>query len=196
MDTKTIMLMGRSGSGKGSQAKLLKEYLEKTTGLGVIYISTGDKMREVMALKGNETARLIDEKIMKNGNLAPHALPIWAWLDVLIHQDLHNGKHLILDGTPRMAPEAEILIGVLKFYEREHITPIALDIPRDEAERRLLARGRADDVVENIKNRLDSYEAHAIPTIVVLNKIYKVHNIFATGDKSAIHEKIIKIINA
>ncbi len=43
----TFLLFGRSGCGKGTQAKLLQDYLEKRDGPGsALYIYVGDKMRE------------------------------------------------------------------------------------------------------------------------------------------------------
>src|SRR3989344_985591 len=48
MSPQTIIFFGRSGSGKGTQARLLEEYLRKndSSKRGVIYIETGARFRQ------------------------------------------------------------------------------------------------------------------------------------------------------
>ena len=195
MSTVTVMLVGRSGCGKGTQAKLLKEYLERTTGREVVYVSTGDKMREAMKL-GNATARLIEEKIMKAGNLAPHALAVWAWFDTFIQQGLSNDKHLIFDGTPRTKEEAVMMVDVLEWYGRKAVYPILLQATAEEVTRRMLARGRADDSPENIRNRLAFYEHQVLPAFGVLGYRYGFQSATAgDDDPETIHRKILTLLD-
>lgn len=194
----TVMFIGRSGCGKGTQGKLLKEYLERTTGKEAIHVSTGDQMRAVLAMQ-NDTARLINEKIMQAGELAPLFLAVWAWGDIFI-KNLSADKHLILDGTPRTALEAEMMVEALNFYERRRVYPIVLDIPKEEAVRRMLARGRADDTPENIESRLSFYKKQVAHARHILKWRYIAWGTFLhlSADKKSpeeIHQEILSFIN-
>jgi len=46
MDPQAFIFFGRSGSGKGTQAKLLVEALKEKTGREVLYVETGQRFRE------------------------------------------------------------------------------------------------------------------------------------------------------
>ncbi|MEK7647039.1 MAG: nucleoside monophosphate kinase [Patescibacteria group bacterium] len=170
------MFIGRSGCGKGTQSRLLKEYLERTTGQKVIHVSTGDQMRTVMR-SNNETARLIDKKVMRAGGLAPVFLPIWAWGDIFVKY-LSADQHVILDGAPRTELEAKVIIEALQFYGRLRVYPFVLDVSAEEVAQRMSLRGRADDTPGNIQNRMAFYKNHVVPAQDVLKQHYRAWNTF------------------
>ncbi len=102
----TFIFIGRSGCGKGTQADLLKEYLEKNRSNSVFYLESGARFREFIS-QNSFTANLSRE-IMKSGGLQPAFLAIHIWSHIMIEQ-MNEGKHLIIDGTPRLLDEAKIL---------------------------------------------------------------------------------------
>ena len=57
-----FILMGPSGSGKGTQAKLLMKYLKNNTNLPLSYLSTGESFRKFIK-KQNYTAKLTKDKL-------------------------------------------------------------------------------------------------------------------------------------
>jgi adenylate kinase len=94
-----LVLFGPPGSGKGTQAKMLKERL------GVPHISTGDMLREHIRTGnsvGKEAAAL-----MKVGSLAPDDIVNHLVADRLADPDCARG--FILDGYPRTRQQAETL---------------------------------------------------------------------------------------
>jgi adenylate kinase len=102
-----LILFGAPGSGKGTQAKLLKQ------GLGVPHISTGDMLRERVALKdalGSEVAG-----ILQSGALVPDETVNRLVADRIEQPDCQHG--FILDGYPRTVQQAEILSGLLQAKE-------------------------------------------------------------------------------
>ena len=67
MKPQTFIFFGRSGCGKGTQATLLKEYMEKIDPKNkVLYVETGAKFREFMA-KNNYSNGLAKAVIDKKG---------------------------------------------------------------------------------------------------------------------------------
>lgn len=151
---KTIFLVGRAGCGKGTQAALIRKLLgeEKT-----LYFYTGQKFRELADGGHTYTTDMLREKVLERGLLAPRFLAIWAWADKFI-RELKPDQHILLDGSPRIALEAEILMQGLTFYNRDHAVMLHIDIPASEAIARLSKRGREDDVPEAITQRMEIFE--------------------------------------
>ncbi len=196
METYGFVFIGRSGCGKGTQAALLKSLLEKKYGEGsVLYVSSGEQLRELVIHKEFFTANLVDEKILKAGEKAPSALGIWAWAQELIHGATKN-NHLIVDGAPRTVFEAEILDEMFDFLGRNKIMHIFLNVGAEWVYKRMMARGREDDNPENIKHRMAYYERLVVPTIDFYKKDVEHHFIEINGEQEIekVHGDIVKAL--
>ena len=159
----TFIFFGPSGSGKGTQAKLLIEYLKEHYGdHKSIYIETGERFRE-FAKRNNHTSELVNQ-VLGSGGLLPAFLPIWIWTDFLVDNYTGN-EHLVLDGLSRQPHEAPILDSAIKFYAIAKPIVIAINLSREEAAKRLKGRGRGDDTGADILKRLDWYDGNVIPAI-------------------------------
>lgn len=102
-----LILFGAPGSGKGTQAKLLKQ------GLGLPHISTGDMLRERVARK--DALGLEVEGILQSGALVPDATVNALVADRIEQPDCIPG--FILDGYPRTVSQAKILVELLRSRE-------------------------------------------------------------------------------
>lgn len=98
-----LIIFGPPGSGKGTQAKLLK------SSLGVAHISTGDMLRAAVA-SGSELGREVDE-LLKAGSLVPDELVNRLVAARWTEPDCETG--FILDGYPRTVAQAALLKDVL-----------------------------------------------------------------------------------
>ncbi|MFH1671506.1 MAG: nucleoside monophosphate kinase [Candidatus Portnoybacteria bacterium] len=130
---KIIILLGRSGSGKGTQAKLLiKEF-------GFDYLGSGKLLRERMEVKdftGEKLAGFVNE-----GVLAPTWLVFNIWTQELEKiKNKKNFKGLIIDGSPRKVFEAELISYAFDWFELKNIKVVLVDISRQEAFDRLTKR--------------------------------------------------------
>lgn len=94
-----LILFGPPGSGKGTQAKLLKERL------GIPHISTGDMLRDRLALGDPLGVQL--QELMHSGRLVPDEVVNQLVEDRLSQPDCANG--FILDGYPRTLQQAQVL---------------------------------------------------------------------------------------
>jgi len=170
MPTQTFILIGRSGCGKGTQGKLIEEYLKtqdkvggaKKAGRPVYYLETGARFREFF--KEESYSSSLAREIYDRDDRQPDFLAIWMWSHLLL-KDLTEGEHLIADGTCRSLPEAQVFDGALKFYKRK-ANIVYIDVGREWSEKRLLARGRADDAsLAKITKRLDWFDRDVMPAI-------------------------------
>ncbi len=192
-NTRTFILFGISGAGKGTQAKLLTEYLVKNDSKReTVYLSTGELFRVFMK-SGSYTAFKVKE-ILDEGGLLPEFLPIWIWTNFFNENIKTNTEHLILDGIARRAPEAPILGRALSFYRRTISDIILINVSRELAIKRLKERGRYDDNDENIATRLDWYKTNVVPSINYFreNEGFVVHDIDGERSVEKVHEDILK----
>lgn len=190
---KNFILIGRSGCGKGTQADLLMDYLKRETGHPVFYVENGQKFRDFFERKENVTSQ-ISAKIYEEGGLQPEFLSTYMWADQLI-ESFDNKMHLVIDGAPRRLHEGYLLDSAFKFYGRHDTHILFLDISREEAEKRLLARGREDDKdKEDIKRRLDWYDTDVVPVLTFFknNPDYNFHTIDGEKTVEEIHREIIE----
>ncbi len=190
MNSKAFVFFGRSGCGKGTQAKLLVDFL-KEKGEKVFYIETGSTFRELV--KGdNITSRNI-QNILRDGHLIPVFLPIWIWTDFLM-KNFTGQENIILDGVCRRKEEAVALDSAFDFYKIEKPNIILMNVSKDWSYTRMMERKRADDSPEKIQNRLGWYERDVLPSIEYFKSKDNFNFIEINGEQSVedIHKEIIK----
>ncbi len=160
---KTFVMLGKPGSGKGTQTK----FLSQETGFEVF--STGDKFRDLQKADTPLGHKIAD--IMDNGNLMPYWFAGFLFQEAVIY--LPKDAGIIYEGAARKVPEAELFHDVMGWLERPY-KAIYLDITHEESMKRLLKRrhieGRADDEESKIQNRLSVYEKEIKPTLEVFKK--------------------------
>ena len=194
MQPQTFIFFGPSGSGKGTQAKLLREELEKRDpGKKILHIETGEKLRE-LAEKDSYTGRKVKE-ILEEGTLAPVFLPIWIWTEILM-ENVSGDEHIFMDGISRRLEEANVLDSAIKFYKRENPTDVSIEVSDKWAKDRLLRRGRSDDNEEEIERRLDFYHKDVIPVIEYFknNPYYRFIPIDGEHTIEEVHQDLMKRI--
>lgn len=191
MTPQTFIFIGRSGCGKGTQAKLIQEYLENNDPKGkVLYIQTGQELRKF--IKGDSTTQKLCKIVYDKGGLQPEFLAVHMWTRVLVNE-YTAGEHLVLDGMPRKYHEAGVLDSIWSFYKIKHPYVVFLDIPKDEAMKRLLARKRFDDNEKEIEERLSWFEEEVVPTLDFFknNPDYHYFAVDGTCSPEEVHKEII-----
>ncbi|MCL2246526.1 MAG: adenylate kinase [Lentimicrobiaceae bacterium] len=166
-----IVLLGAPGSGKGTQAHLLKKryHLE--------HVSTGELYRKEIAT--GSPIGMMAKRIIDKGNLCPNELT----LDMLYHfcSSFKNAHGFLLDGVPRTLDQAQMMEGI----GYPHVIPVTLavyiKVNENEAVERLAKRAillkRTDDTPEIIRKRFVNYENQTKPLIAhyrAQNKLLKV----------------------
>ena len=178
----TCVFFGLSGSGKGTQAKLLLKYLEEhDSPRKALYVETGARFRELQE-KGTFTSVKVKE-VTTAGKFLPPFLPIWNWTGFLI-EHYTGAEHLVFDGVCRQPEEAPIFDSALQFYGIEKPTIVLLETHREEIKDRLLKRGRYDDTDEKIDERVKAFENSALPAITYFRKAPTCRFVTVNGDQT------------
>ena len=150
-DINTFLMVGRPGSGKGTQAKLLAE------SIGAPIFSTGDEFRALAAGDTYLGTRL--KGAMESGELLPHWLASFTFEKALF--SLAPEDKIIFEGACRTGPEAELFHEISLWLPRPYCA-VYLRISEEEAWTRLLDRakksGRADDDTAAIRRRFEEYK--------------------------------------
>lgn len=169
MENLTLIFIGMSGCGKGTQIELLSEYLErKEPNIPVFHMQIGQYFRDFVSR--DTYAAEIARKNMKEGKRGADFLAMWMWSNVMV-KNLTGKEHLILDGSPRSLNEAQNLDIAMKFFKREQPVVIHLKVSSKWSEQHLLERAkkqesdRSDDVLENIRKRIAWYEQDVLPAV-------------------------------
>lgn len=181
-----LLIMGRPGAGKGTQAVNIKEYW------GIPHISTGDMFRAAMK-EGTELG-LLAKSYMDKGALVPDEVTIGIVKERLLKDDCKTG--FLLDGFPRTVSQAEALDDFMK--EQGIALDAVLDVNVDASIliRRIVGRRlcktcgatyhiefnkpkqdgicdncqtalyqRADDTIETAGSRLEVYDNQTAPLL-------------------------------
>ncbi len=187
-----FIFYGISGAGKGTQAKLLIDYLKKIKpSREVFYIETGARIREFIADNAGYTRDVVKE-VIDHGGLLPEFIPISLWSHLLISR--YTGKeHLVLDGVSRRAHESPIVHGALKFYGFKKLVIIVLNVTPQWAKDRLKSRGRSDDDEAEIMRRFSWFEKNTRPAIDYFRGQSDVHFVEVNGEHSIeeVHDSIL-----
>ena len=189
----TVIFIGRSGCGKGTQAELFRNRIvrQDESSRPILYVETGDHFRTF--IRGSSFSSRLSRKVYELDQRQPNFLACWMWTNMLI-EELEEDMHLVFDGAPRARDEAEMLTSAFNFYERDKPTIIHLNVSREWSEQKLLARGRADDVtLEKIDKRLDWFDKDVMPAIgyFMNNPFYRVLEINGEQSIEKVHSDII-----
>ncbi|MEM8846542.1 MAG: adenylate kinase [Bacteroidota bacterium] len=186
-----LVLFGKPGAGKGTQAGFLKEKYN------LKHISTGDVFRYNMK-NGTELGKLAKSYIDR-GDLVPDEVTIDMLKDEVEKNPQAAG--FIFDGFPRTAAQAEALDNFLESKNMQVDATIALEADDDVLVARLLERGkesgRSDDQDENkIRNRFDEYNAKTAPLRTYYEGQGKFHSVNGIGEISEITERLGNVIDS
>jgi adenylate kinase len=187
---KNIVLFGKPGAGKGTQASVLKEKFE------LVHISTGDVFRYNIS---NQTELgTLAKSFMDKGELVPDSVTI-DMLAAEVDRSIVHAKGYIFDGFPRTTAQAEALDSLLSEKGMQVDATIALEADEDELTARLLERGktsgRTDDTDEaKIRTRFAEYNAKTAPLIEFYKAQGKLHSVNGIGEVGEITERITSII--
>ena len=182
-----IVIFGKPGSGKGTQAKFIKEKYN------LYHISTGDLFRKNIS---NQTKLGIEAKsYLDNGDLVPDSVTIKMLENEVLSNKEVNGY--IFDGFPRTLNQAESLDDFLSSINLKINATIALDVNEDELIKRLLDRGkttnRSDDQdIEKIKNRFNEYNTK---TSILINFYSKQDKFFLVDGKGSVNDITLRLFS-
>lgn len=184
-----IILFGPPGAGKGTQSQQLKEKY------GLIYLSTGDILREEMAA-GSEIGNKVKDIISKGGLVSDEI--VVSIIKGRVGDNL-NAKGFLFDGFPRTVRQAEMLDEIMNGFSLKINAVYSLEVPEEILINRMLERGktsgRADDNINSIKHRFVEYNEKTRPVLDYYKKQGNLVEINGVGEISSIFDNICKEID-
>lgn len=210
-----ILIMGRPGAGKGTQAANIKEYY------GIPHISTGDMFRAAMK-EGTELGKLA-QSYMEKGALVPDEVTIGIVKERLLKDDCKKG--FLLDGFPRNVHQAEELDNFMKSEGIKLDAVLDVNVDSSILIRRIVGRRvcktcgatyhvefnkpkqdgicdncgtaliqRADDTIETAGSRLDVYDKQTAPLLAYYNEQNLLKTVNGDQDFNKVFEDIKAVL--
>ena len=175
-----IIFIGPPGSGKGTQAQILKDNLLPNLNLLTVSSLLKEKSDDGSVL-GNDI-----KKKMDNGDLIDDTIVISVLSEKV--ENLYN-EQILIDGFPRSSIQADSLNNIFKNSLVNIINFIVSDDQLlERIKKRSFEESRPDDSV--FEKRLSIYKKSHNEIIKTLNKYYEVIDIDANSEISLISQKI------
>jgi adenylate kinase len=205
-----LVLLGKQGAGKGTQAAHLSERY------GIEHVSTGDVFRAAAA--AGTPAGKEAEQYMNRGDLVPDELTVRI-VEERVAEDGLVERGFVLDGFPRTLPQAETLEEVLNGHPLDVV--INLDVPTDIVLDRIAGRRvcescgttyhvnappeddwtcdvcggkvvqREDDTEEAVMRRLELYEEETVPIVDFYRRLGKLVVVDGTGSGEDVFRRLV-----
>jgi adenylate kinase len=185
-----IVLFGKPGAGKGTQAEILKEKYNLT------HLSTGDIFR--YNIKNETDLGKLAKTFMDKGDLVPDEVTI----QMLQSEVEANPKSagFLFDGFPRTIAQAEALDAFLETKNQSITATIALDASDEVLVKRLLERGKTsgrpdDQDEEKIRNRYDEYNQKTAPLTDYYQAQAKFYAVDGIGAVEEVSSRLSEVID-
>ncbi len=210
-----LLIVGKQGSGKGTQCVMLSRYFAAP------HISTGEMLR--VAVKSQSPLGAKVKEIMERGDLIPDDV-ITEVVASRIGEDDCIERGWILDGFPRTLPQAMALDEMLGPAGIEHV--VELEVSTEQTIRRMTTRRvcascgaiysthkppqvnwscdvcggevrqRDDDKEEAIRKRLVLYDTETLPVLGWYEKQGLLIRVNGMGSPDAVFRRTLKALGS
>lgn len=185
-----LVLFGKPGAGKGTQAAFLKDKYN------LVHISTGDIFR--YNIKNETKLGKLAQSYMDKGDLVPDEVTIQMLQEEV--EKNPNAEGFIFDGFPRTIAQAEALDAFLSSKGMRIHGTLALEADDEALIKRLVERGKVsgrtdDQDEEKIRNRFSEYNEKTAPLIAFYQAQGKYHPINGIGTIEEITTRLSETID-
>jgi adenylate kinase len=185
-----IVLFGKPGAGKGTQAEFLKEKYNLT------HLSTGDIFR--FNIKNDTELGQLAKTYMDKGDLVPDEVTI-QMLQSEVDKNPHSAGFLF-DGFPRTLAQAAALDSFLQSKNQNITATVGIEADDEILIQRLLERGKTsgrpdDQDEEKIRNRYQEYNEKTAPLMEYYKTQGKFHAVNGIGTIDEVTQRLSKVID-
>ena len=180
-------MLGRPGSGKGTQGKLLAKKL------GCEIYSSGNRLREMA--KGHGFVAEKVKKVIESGDLLPNWFSSHLFVEVLLGRG--HDDPIVFEGACRRLHEAMAFDETAAWLERPY-QAVFLNIPDEEVQRRIAERkgveGRADDASDTVDRRITEYNEHTAHAVEFFRKQGTLVEVSGLDTIENVHQKVLEAL--
>eukprot|EP00003_Mantamonas_plastica_P006440 TRINITY_DN15238_c0_g1_i1.p1 TRINITY_DN15238_c0_g1~~TRINITY_DN15238_c0_g1_i1.p1 ORF type:complete len:217 (-),score=90.38 TRINITY_DN15238_c0_g1_i1:11-661(-) len=185
---RVIFVLGGPGSGKGTQCKKIKQHYGEDN---VCHLSAGDLLRAEAEIRSSPYRWEINFAI-KNGLLVRPEITISLLKKAMLASDAST---YLVDGFPRDLQQGFDFEAQIR--EADYV--LFFDCPDEEIIKRVQARAkasaghvRADDNMESLKRRMETFRRQTLPVIEYYADHGKVKSIDASRGIDEIFEDVLE----
>jgi adenylate kinase len=210
---KIFVVLGRSGSGKGTQVEMLQKKIK-----GIYHIETGALLRDLSREKNSLGQKV--KMTLNRGELVPYSFVAYLWTKELLRvfSQKKRWQGVVFEGSPRKLVEAKMMDQAIHFIFGIQPIAIYIEVSQAEARQRLLKRlvcskcgqpvpyrllttsitrcpscqaklsRRSDDTPQAIKERLEFFRRNVLPCLRHYQKDKRL--IWVNGEQSS--EKVFQ----
>lgn len=135
-----LIIVGQSGSGKGTAAKIVHDWYTKYS-LSVLELSTGDLIRDCIQQKTYLTEQM--ERINDACLRQPAIVAASLWLTHLF-KNLKPDQYILHEGSPRSVEEFEMMLSLTKIRYVSSMKIIEIVSSDESCRKRLYERTKQD----------------------------------------------------
>lgn len=189
----SVLFFGSQGAGKGTQVKMLMDFLKKREpSRGIIHIDMGQELRNLRDT-GSYTGKLTGS-VIDDGVRMPDFMAIYLQTKKIV-ENFTGEEHIVADGLARGPEQTAAYDDAMRFFKRDNFTIISIELSEESILKRLLARGRNDDTEEAIRKRLAWTKSDVMPQLELLRSHgRKIITIDGEPDVETIHKNILSAL--
>lgn len=183
---KSIVLMGKIASGKGTQANLILSHFG-----GSLY-SNGNKVRETAQQPGVFGLKM--KEMYEGGYLIPEWIASYWMTHALISQ--HEQERIVFEAVAKKPHEAELFHEIHTWIDRPYVV-FNIDISDEEVRTRSTKRSR--DVVDSprsVEKRLEEYKTYTAHSIEIFREKGTLIDIDGACTEEEVKTQIFTYLNA
>ena len=185
-----IVLFGKPGAGKGTQADFLKHKYN------LVHLSTGDIFR--FNIKNDTELGRLAKTYMDNGDLVPDEVTIQMLQSEVDKNPQAAG--FLFDGFPRTIAQAEALDKFLAGKNQKITATVALEANDEILVQRLLERGKTsgrpdDQDEEKIRNRYQEYNEKTATLMDFYKAQHKFYAVDGIGSIEEVTERLSLVLD-
>ncbi|KAK6754862.1 hypothetical protein RB195_013689 [Necator americanus] len=179
-----LFVLGRPGTDKSTYSTKLATTFELS------YISCGDLIRNEIKLGTSRSAQLL--KPMNEGQLCPKEAVLELLKEAILKELNRGAAGFVIDGFPREMKQGELFEHEIQEFKSLVFLDVPVSTVTENLKKRANTRGRIDDNVKTIENRLMTFDRSTIPVIEHYEKEKKLLRITTTGPVEKIIRDVLK----